>query len=148
MGNEALLLSIKPTYATKIFNYDKSVELRKVRPRLQDGDKVLVYVSSPIMELMGVFEVSNVIKDTPDKLWKKVGSSSGITKDDFFSYYEGSDIGYGIMIKNVSLFDCPISLKKLRGLFPGFTPPQSYRYMKFSELRKINTLIESNYLLN
>jgi predicted transcriptional regulator len=148
MENEALLLSIRPTYATKIFSCDKSVELRKVRPRLQDGDKVLVYVSSPVMKLMGLFEVSNVVSDTPHKLWKRVGSSSCVTKDDFFNYYDGSDIGYGIMIKKVFLFDSPVSLTKLRRLVPGFTPPQCYRYLKTQDLKKINPFIASDYLFN
>ncbi|MHB9071729.1 MAG: hypothetical protein ACYC54_15325 [Sedimentisphaerales bacterium] len=148
MEREALLLSIRPQYATKIFNNDKSVELRKVRPRIQDGDKVLVYVSSPVMKLQGVFEVENVISDSPHKLWGKVGSLSGITRNDFLNYYDGSDIGYGIMIKKVFLFDSPISLTKLRCLFPGFTPPQCYRYLKFPELQKINDVVEGNYLLN
>jgi predicted transcriptional regulator len=43
-----LLLSIRPEYANKIFDRTKTVELRRVRPRLlNEGDRVVVYVSSP-----------------------------------------------------------------------------------------------------
>src|SRR5438552_3893096 len=39
----ALLLSIRPKHAEKIFDGIKTVELRRIRPRLQRGDLVLVF---------------------------------------------------------------------------------------------------------
>ena len=68
IGN-ALLLSIHPEYAEKIFDGTKRVELRRVRPRLQNGDLVIVYVSSPVKAVCGAFRVDNVVAGTaPDKL--------------------------------------------------------------------------------
>lgn len=141
MKREALVLSIKPQYASKIFDGGKSVELRKTRPSLQSGDKVLVYVSSPVMKMMGLFTVSDVVSDSPYKLWKRVGSYSGISKDEFNSYYEGSEVGYGIVIKKVSLLNSPISLTNLKKLLPGFSPPQCYRYLNSTEFATINSYI-------
>ena len=43
-----LLISVKPEYASKIFEEKtKKVELRRVRTRVKTGDIVFVYVSSP-----------------------------------------------------------------------------------------------------
>ena len=143
MKREALVLSIKPQYACKIFSGEKLIELRKIRPSLQDGDKVFVYVSSPVMKMMGLFVVSDVISDSPYKLWKKVGSLSGISKNEFNNYYDGSKIGYGIKIKNVSLFRSPISLTNLKSLLPGFRPPQCYRYLDSNEFATINSSFQN-----
>ena len=38
MTDEVLLLSIHPEYAARIFDGKKTVELRKIRPRMEHGD--------------------------------------------------------------------------------------------------------------
>ena len=44
-----VLLSVRPKYAEKIFERTKTVELRRIRPKLlEEGDLVLLYVSSQI----------------------------------------------------------------------------------------------------
>jgi len=52
-----LLLSIQPKYANLIFEGKKTTELRRVRPRVNQGDFVLIYVSSPDKVLLGSCEV-------------------------------------------------------------------------------------------
>ena len=54
MCKNFLLISIKPEYAQKILDGEKTVELRKTRTRLKPGDIVLVYVSSP-QQVIAVF---------------------------------------------------------------------------------------------
>lgn len=60
MPGDVLLISIRPVYANKIFDGSKTVELRRVRPRLETGSVVLVYVSNPVQALMGMFQVSTL----------------------------------------------------------------------------------------
>jgi predicted transcriptional regulator len=67
-----LLISIKPEYANKIFEGSKTVELRRVRPRLREDDIVIVYASCPEKALVGWFEVEDIIEEHPNKLWNKV----------------------------------------------------------------------------
>jgi len=55
--NHAFLISIRPRFAEMIFSGSKTVELRRVCPKVSVGDLALVYVSSPAMELRGSFEV-------------------------------------------------------------------------------------------
>ena len=55
MSPNVLLLSIHHKYTNMIFDGNKRVELRRVRPRhLNEGDLILVYATSPEKALLGV----------------------------------------------------------------------------------------------
>lgn len=138
MSKNILLLSIKPCYAEKIFNGTKKVELRKTKPRLSFGDEVIVYVSSPVKELHGSFRVVQIVAKPIDELWALVSKDAGVTKVDFYNYYEGAKIGYGIFFDKPKLISAPLALAELRMIWSGFHPPQSYRYLKLNEAELIN----------
>src|SRR5712671_5544390 len=93
--DKVLLLSIKPKYAEKIFSGNKRVELRRTKPNVKKGDLVAVYVSSPVMALMGEFEVEAVMKNTPRALWCEVNNYAGVSKSEYDEYYEGSKTAFG-----------------------------------------------------
>lgn len=130
MPDEALLVSIRPQYADCIFAGSKRVELRRVRPRLEPGQEVLVYVSSPAMELRGTFTVKKVEERTPRRLWHSVKRFAGISKAEFDDYFRGATQAYAIHIDDVEEFDAPVSLTDIRARIPRFRPPQSYHYLK------------------
>jgi len=134
MTNKVLLLSIRPKYAEKIFQGMKEVELRRVRPNIQHGDHILVYVTSPIKALEGVLQVDYVIEGHPSELWPHVKNAAGVTRDEFDAYYDGADVGFGIFFKEAKRIINPISLDKLRKIFGNFHPPQSYRYLRPNEV--------------
>ena len=48
-----------------IFAGSKTVELRRVCPKISSGDLALVYVSSPVKELRGAFEIRRQIGQRP-----------------------------------------------------------------------------------
>ena len=138
MTNKTLLLSIRPKYAIKIFNGEKKVELRKVRPQLSQGDTVLVYVSSPVKQLQGIFVVESISEAMPEQLWSQVKDIAGVSKQEFDDYYAGSKKSYGIFLKSPQTLINPISLIDLRKLWRNFHPPQSYRYLSTFELTMIS----------
>lgn len=138
MTRNALLLSIRPEYANKIFDGTKTVELRRTRPRLEVGDRVLVYVSTPVKALMGMFEVGRVMDAPPSHLWSHVREHAGITRWQFDHYYTGADRAYGIFLKSPRQLPIPIKLGHLRELIDGFVPPQSYRYLTHDEVRLVS----------
>ena len=72
MSLNVLLLSIHEKYADKIFDGCKTVELRRLKTRLNMGDLVIVYVTSPRKEIVGILEVAKVVALPPDLLWKAV----------------------------------------------------------------------------
>lgn len=130
----ALLLSIRPKYADLIFNGRKTIELRRVRPRIQRGSIILIYVSSPVKALMGGFLVQKVIQGSPTYLWRVIGNETGITKKEFETYYSGLSLGFAISASKVWQLKNPIVLNKLKQRWENFTPPQGYRYINLQEI--------------
>jgi predicted transcriptional regulator len=141
MTNNTLLLSIQPQYAKKLFQGTKTVELRKVKPNIAKGDTVFVYISSPVQELYGKFEVDKVISRPVEELWKIVSRDAGISEEEFNSYYKDTNIGYGIYLCAPVIIKCPVSLSDLRQIWKNFYPPQGYKYLNPSELSLVSSLL-------
>jgi len=128
--NNLLLISIKPQYAKKIFEGEKTIELRKSAPQMVDNESyMLIYVTSPVKELWGVCKIQSIIKNEPEIIWSKYGKVAGISKEDFNDYYKETTNGYVIELKEVKALVNAISLEELRVMIPGFTAPQTYRYI-------------------
>ncbi|XGV94915.1 MAG: ASCH domain-containing protein [Leptolyngbya sp. BL-A-14] len=140
MSGRILLLSIRPKYADKIFGGIKEVELRRTRPRLCEGDLVIVYASSPKKALIGTFEVERIIQKPLNELWREVQGKASISYEDFCCYYEGLSVGCGIFLDNTHYFNKPIELERLRREWDNFRPPQSYRYLKPSEINLVENI--------
>lgn len=140
MSIHSLLISIRPEHAKKIFTGEKTVELRRVRPKVSSGDTVLVYVSSPTKALIGGFEVDKVIESNPAGLWEQVNKNACLTEDEFCSYYAGTNKAFGIFIKQSWHFDTPLALSNLKEKWTNFHPPQSYRYISTHEADLLGVL--------
>src|ERR1051326_6507001 len=91
-----LLLSIRPRFVEAIFAKTKTVELRRVKPRLEAGDLVVMYASGPIKGIVGAFEVAGVTAATPKRIWRRYNGGSGLSKKEFDTYFAGASIGYDI----------------------------------------------------
>ena len=131
--NKILLLSIKPKYATKIFEGEKTIELRRIPPKVSPGDLVVVYVSSPIKAIWGIFHVVGLESGDPVAFWEKWHPVAGVTEDEYGSYFEGADEAHGIILEKPKVLPSPVHLEDLRRFFPGFHPPQLYRYLSDSD---------------
>jgi predicted transcriptional regulator len=124
-----------------IFAGSKTVELRRVCPRIGSGDLALIYVSSPAKELRGAFEVGKIISASPSALWRKVGKKAGVTRKEFFAYFRGKSKAHALVIKRAWKLPAPISLSLLRHRQGGFRPPQNYRYFKGNESSLLTSLV-------
>lgn len=127
-----LIISVKPEYAKKILTGEKTIELRKSAPKkVGVNDFLFLYVTSPIMELWGIYQIENIIKEVPQKLWMNHGEKTGINKTEFTSYFSKSKNAYGIQLKEIKNFsNLSIKLNDLKKVIPGFMPPQTYSYIK------------------
>lgn len=134
MSQRAVLMSIKPKYADLIFAETKTIELRRVCPKVGPGDLILVYVSSPRMALVGGFEVAGIVSGDPLTLCKKWQPQSGVNQETFLRYFQGAATAYGILIGRTWQFASATELKALRRRKGGFHPPQSYRYVGGEEM--------------
>ena len=133
MPKGTLMLSLKPEYAVMLLSGKKTVELRRVRPRVEPGDVVLLYATLPECRIVGFCHVTEVILAVPTALWSDVGSASGVSRVDFDRYFEGAQIAVGIVMERPTRITERLSLKELRRLVPGFRPPQSFRYIGSTE---------------
>ena len=125
----SMLLSMRPCYARKIFSGVKTVELRRVRPQVHAGDRVYVYVTSPVKALAGWFTIKDVLHVAPSTLWRRVGPQSGVTKREFDAYYAGASTAVGLIVGEVLEYNEWIGLASLRALVPRFHPPRSFQYV-------------------
>lgn len=119
------LLSIKPEYAFKIFTGVKTFEFRKIIFKNPNIKTVVVYVSSPVQQVIGEFEIDNILSLSPELLWEKTKEGSGISKEFFFEYFADKEIGHAIKIKKVKKYRKPLSI---RDDFNAY-PPQSFIYL-------------------
>jgi len=141
MRGRAIFLSVRPKHAEKILLGIKTVELRRMRPSISEGDRIVIYITSPKKEIRAISIVERIIFGKPEKLWKEAKDKAGVTRNEFEEYFNGAKAGVAIYIRNVQELSFPITLSTLRELWPNFMPPQSYRYIsdrEFSELLRLD----------
>lgn len=121
-----VLLSIKPQYAEKIFDRTKRFEFRKSIYRSRDIKTVVVYVTRPVGQIVGEFDVDEILCETPDELWAMTSDYSGISKVFFDEYFFGRKRSFALAVGDVRRFESPLNPSDL---IDNFTPPQSYMYV-------------------
>jgi predicted transcriptional regulator len=113
-------MSIRPRFAEAILDGEKTVELRRRRPSLPVGARVLIYASSPTQHVIGWFEVGNVVAERPTALWEKVRDRAGVSRQEFRAYFAGCDLAYAIEITATERVS-PVALP--------MRPPQSWQFL-------------------
>lgn len=131
--NKALLLSVKAEYAQKIFDDEKTVELRRRCPQLEPGDYLVIYVPTPCKCIVGVASVEQVIEARVQTLWRKVRYDCAVTYGEFRTYFSDLSVGYGIVLSRPARLASPLTLAMLREVQPSFTP-QGYKYLTRTDL--------------
>jgi predicted transcriptional regulator len=119
-------LSIKPTFAEAIFFGSKTYEYRRQLFERFVPERVFVYASAPISQVIGHFEIGEIVSDSPERLWQRTKSGSGIQRSFFFEYFKGCDQANAIRVKNALAYVKPLELKKYFGVA---RPPQSFCYI-------------------
>jgi predicted transcriptional regulator len=120
-----ILLSIKPSFALKIFDGTKRFEYRRSIFKRTDIKNVVVYASSPLKKILGEFEIDDILSGEPANLWCETHNYSGISEKKFFEYFSDTNRGYAIKIKNYQLYDKPQTIEDSLGV----SPPQSFMYL-------------------
>lgn len=135
--SRALLLSLRPRFAEAILDGAKRVELRRIRPRAAPGTPVLIYASTPRKALLGGCWVSGVVVAEPDEVWELHGHLTAVDRAEFDDYFTGAENAVAIQLTNPWTLDEPVELGELRAKWPGFHPPQSYRYINRVDVRAV-----------
>ena len=123
-----ILISIKPEFVDKILSREKLYEFRKTIFK-QHVEKIFIYCTYPVKKIVGYFEVSEIICESPIELWNSFSKVSGISKKDFFEYYANTNEGFAIKIDNLNIFDEFIDMNE----YDNFKAPQSFCYVENNE---------------
>lgn len=121
-----VLLSIKPEFASKIFDGSKRYEYRRAIFKTQKVSRVVVYASDPIKQVIGEFEIEDILHEDPQSLWVKTKCYAGISKRGFFDYFTNKSKGYAIKVRGTRLYEEPLPLSS----FTISSAPQSYMYLR------------------
>ena len=119
-----VVLSIKPEFAFKIFDGSKKFEFRKAIFKNQNIKSVIVYDSSPVQQVIGEFDIDEVLNYDLTTLWKMTQEYSGISEEFYYNYFANRVNGFAIKIKATRKYNQPKSLSKDFNL----SPPQSFAY--------------------
>lgn len=139
MGGRAALISIHPRYVDKIISGEKKLEFRRSWA-VQPVDGLVIYATSPVQRIVALVEVEKVIFGSPNKLWslsKDLGG--GISRRDLFAYLDGKATAVAIELGTVTPFVDGLDPTRLFG--QEFRAPQSFRYLKQEEHRKLCKLV-------
>lgn len=120
-----VLLSIKPEFASKIFDGSKEYEYRRTIFKRDEVTTVVVYACNPISKIIGEFEIGEILHEKPEVLWAKTGNQGGITKKSFLQYFKDKNDGYAIRVKKAKVYRTAVSLDSLL----MSVPPQSFAYL-------------------
>ena len=125
-SNEHILISLEARHAENIFAGKKRVELRRRSMNVSPGARLWIYVKLPVGSIVGHAIVGEVYLSSPEALWRKYGSVSGLTKHEFFNYFGGVDQGVALVLEKTTRLRSSLPLQSLRKLAEGFQPPQFF----------------------
>ena len=119
-----MLLSIKPEFVEYILEGKKKYEFRKSKPKENIG-RIIFYASSPQKQVVGEATVETILEGSPKEIWSITKSVAGITKNFYFSYYEGKHMAVAYKLKEVIRYDHPKALSD----YGVNQAPQSFMYL-------------------
>ena len=126
--SRVLVLSLKPRFAEAILDGTKTVELRRVMPRITIPTLASLYASGPERSLVGTCVVKEVVQCGLEELWARFGDRTGLSPSEFEEYFAGRAQGVALLLDEVERLSERIALDALRRA-SGFRPPQSFGYV-------------------
>ena len=136
---DPILVSVHPAFVQEILEGNKRVEFRRRWPRQLSG-VVLIYSTAPAKSLAALVEIVEVARQSKTQLWelaKELGG--GVTRQVLFDYMDGMSEGVALKLGRRMSFDKGLPPSKVFGA--SFRPPQSFRYLKRSEIVKLSGVL-------
>lgn len=128
MEAKNIIISIKPEFALRIIEGEKTIELRRRFPINEvKGGIAIIYASSPIQKIIGYVVISEVEKLPISLIWDAYSKQACVTKRFFNKYFKGLEEGFAIKLSKPVKLTRPFDIKQLEAIYK-FAAPQSYRY--------------------
>ena len=135
--SKAVLISIRPMWAQKIMSGQKTVEVRKTRPKMNPPFKCYIYKCGN-GKVIGEFLCDEIIEDRTYGHNEEFYRAACMSAYDAAAYAMQSPM-YGWHISDLRVYDHPRDLWEFTGLrqtrfgwepVPITRPPQSWRYVE------------------
>ena len=134
-----LFLSIHPRFVDGILSGNKTIELRRQRPRSDSGDWIAVYSTTPERQLRGIVQIKEVRVETVEGLWREARNHANVTREEYNAYFLNARRAIGLVLEKPIAFPTPVSLADLRKVWPRFQPPQGFRYLNDDEAQYVKS---------
>lgn len=121
-----IIMSIKPEYATQIFDGTKRYEFRRVCPKDNINRMYIHVCGENPSEIQGIATVEEVISGTPAEIWNICKDYAGVPIDKFYQYFEGRRCACAYKIADAKRLNTPISIQELNMRHI----PQSFSYIR------------------
>ena len=135
--SKAVLISIRPEWCEKIMTGQKTIEVRKTRPKMNPPFKCYIYKCGS-GKVIGEFLCNKIIEDRTYGHNEEFYRAACMSACDVAAYAMQSPM-YGWHISNLRIYDHPRDLWEFTGLrqvkfglepVPVSRPPQSWRYVE------------------
>lgn len=120
--SKAVMLSIRPKWCEKIASGEKTIEVRKTRPKLDTPFKVYIYCTQSGVALGAWGKHGKVIGEfTCDRIYglaplnhapDDVEQQACMTREEIVRYLKG--VGYGWHISDLKIYDKPRELREFK----------------------------------
>jgi predicted transcriptional regulator len=127
---DQILISLEARHAENILQGSKLVEFRRRKMNVKPGATIWIYAKRPVGSIVGCATVAAVRMHAPSTLWRKFGPLSGISRSEFFDYFDGTAQGTALELTNCRRLCSSVSLESLRRFYSGFQPPQFFTRLK------------------
>jgi predicted transcriptional regulator len=124
--DDQILISLEARHAENILKGRKLVEFRRRKMNVVSGATIWIYAKLPVGSIVGCAMVAAVHTQAPTTLWRKFGPISGISRGEFFDYFEGMAQGTALELTDCRRLHSSVSLESLRRFCGGFHPPQFF----------------------
>ena len=136
--SKAVLISIRPEGCEKIINGQKTIEVRKTRPKMDMPFKCYIYKCGN-GKVIGEFLCDEIININGAGRIQSDAARPTCLEPAELHQYLGAATGFGWHISNLRIYDTPRELREFTGLretkfgaepVPITRPPQSWRYVE------------------
>lgn len=132
--SKTVMLSIRPKWCEKIINGDKTIEVRKTRPKLETPFKCYIYCTQGGVALgawgkhgkvIGEFTCERIVPITYDggRLWCPTNAAFSpatcLSQAEIIAYIGDKGRCYGWHIQNLKIYDTPRELGEFRRACPN-----------------------------
>jgi predicted transcriptional regulator len=139
------LISVRPPWASAFFltHNPKSIELRKgsFGASLKPGDRIVIYSTLPVAELLGTVRIVKRERLPIDRLWQtsQQGKLAKVSRAQFDAYYNNQELGIGVWVDAAELLPSLIALPRLRQNWGSrWQPPQQIVQLTHEQKTALN----------